>query len=155
MKDQITKSLFWCVFFLFLILFGWTCHYHLLGAGILRPVIMCSEQVIDLGEISSGKPFEYEVMITNAGVRSLKISEVRSGCAGCIDILSFPHQPIPPNQPAKIHFALVTKSLRGKTRKSFLVKTNDPVTPVYVIVVDAVVKNEKIEDSHESLNNIE
>jgi hypothetical protein len=89
-------------------------------------------------------------MITNVGVRPLKILEVRSGCAGCIDILSFPHQPIPRNQSAKIRFALVTQSLRGKTRKSLLVKTNDPVTPVYVIVVDAVVKNEKREDVYEN-----
>jgi hypothetical protein len=85
---------------------------------------------------------ETEFFVTNGGVRPLRIDKVRSGC---VEIISYSTEPIRRNKSMPVRIALNTKSLRGNVRKSLVIVSNDPLRPVYSILVDAVVARTKEE----------
>jgi hypothetical protein len=142
MKKRLLQSFTLTAFIVLLVVSGWTVYHHVLGTGVFRPILVCPQRLLKLGEIDGGQPRTCVFTITNKGYRSLIIRDVRTGCAGCVNILDYPKTPIKKNQSATITVDLLTENINGPTRKSFLVKTNDPVTPIYAMVIDAIVKND-------------
>ena len=96
-----------------------------------------------MGTVPPDSLTETEFFVTNRGVRPLRIDKVQSGCAGCVEIISYPKEPIRRGGSVPVRIALNTKSLKGNVRKSLVIVSNDPVHPVYSILVDAVVNREK------------
>jgi hypothetical protein len=127
----------------FALAIGWAVRYHFFGVGYFRPVLVTEKQILDLGDVLQDSLTETEFSVENGGWRSLKIKDVRTGCAGCVEILSYPKEPIRRNATAPIRVALNTKSLKGKVRKSIIILSNDPVHSVYPMLIDAVVEREK------------
>jgi hypothetical protein len=140
-----SRILFWLVFTSFAILLFWQGHYHLLGKGWFRPSLALQERVLHLGEVLPDTLVETELIVANIGIRPLIIEDVRSGCSGCIKVLSFPKAPIHRNEKVTLRFALNTDSLKGKVRKSMIIMSNDPIHPVTPVLIDADVKVQKQE----------
>jgi hypothetical protein len=149
MNNTIRRIVFWFVFTFFVAVVGKVGYYHLPGTGCFRPVLVTETQVIDLGVVPPDSLTECEFFVTNGGMGSLKIENVRSGCAGCIEIISFPTEPIRSGESVSIRIALDVRTLKGKTRKSLIIISNDPVRPVYPILIDAVVE---VKDNHKFTN---
>ena len=134
------RLIFWLAFTAFAVVVGKAGHYHLFGKGYFRPELVTEKQILNLGVVPPDALTEHEFFITNAGVRAIRIEKVRSGCAGCVKIISYPTEPIRRGQSVPIRIALNTESLRGNIRKSLVIVSNDPVRPVYPLLVDAIVE---------------
>lgn len=145
--SSVRRHLFWIVFVAFLVSVGWAVRYHFFGVGYFRPVLVTEKQILDLREVSADSLADVEFSVMNGGWRSLSIENVRTGCAGCVEIIAYPKEPIHRNGTATIRVALNTKSLTGNVRKSFIIISNDPVHSVYPMLIDADVlcKDEKRE----------
>ena len=131
------RSLFWLSFSAFALAAMGTGYHHLFGTGYFRPMLVTEKKIFDLGSVSADSVTEIEFFVTNGGVRPLRIENVRSGCTGCVDILSFPKGPIRRGASVPVRVALNTESLIGHTRKSFLILSNDPLRSVYPMQIDA------------------
>ena len=135
--------LFWLAFVVFVIAAGWTGHHHFFGVGYFRPAIATEMRILDLGEVLPDTVVETEFFVTNGGWRSLQIMNIRTGCASCVRILSFPKEPIRGGEAAPIRFAFDSTLLRSRTRQTIIILSNDPVQPIYSIMVDAVIQREE------------
>jgi len=142
MNSLYQRIAFWIVFVAFAASLGWMGYYHLFGAGYFRPVLVTPDKILHLGMVVANQPEEWEVSITNGGFRPLRIANVRSGCSGCIEILSYPREPIARGEKGVIRFALKTESLSGQVRKFILITSNDPRRSHCPILIDAFVKRE-------------
>ena len=149
MNTVARRILFWVVFVVFAVSTCWAGRYHFFGVGYFRPVIVTEQRIIDLGEMLPDAVVEAEISVTNGGWRSLQIAKVRTGCSSCIKILSYPKEPIRRGEAALIRISFDSKSLTGKVRRPVVVMSNDPVRPVYSILVDAVVQYEEEANEHE------
>ena len=141
MSNVVRRTIFWLTFSAFALAAGWTGYYHFFGKGYFRPVLVTEKQVLDLGVVPVGSLTEVEFFVTNGGVRPLRIENVRTGCAGCVDIISFPTESIRRNVSASVRVALNAESLHGRVRKSFLIMSNDPVRGIYPMQIAAVVES--------------
>jgi len=146
--DIQSRFLFWVAFSAFTIAACWTGHHHFFGVGYFRPVLATETRIFDIGEVLPDAVVEVELTITNGGWRSLQVAGVRTGCASCIRIVSFPTEPLRRNGTGQIRITFDSKSLSGKVRRSILILSNDPVHPVYSIMVDAVVRCEKEKEAN-------
>jgi hypothetical protein len=142
MNNVRQRFLFWLVFVAFLFSMGWVVRYHFFGIGYFRPVIVTESRILYLGTVPTDTLAVVEFSVTNAGWRSLQIESIRSGCAGCVEIIAFPKEPVRRNETVSVRVALNTKSLKGSVRKSFVIISNDPVRSVYPMLIDAVVLRE-------------
>ena len=107
-------------------------------------MLVLQKEILDLGTVSTDQPVEVEFSITNGGFRSLRIEMIRSDCTGCVDVLSFPQEPISRNETAVVRLSLKTESLSpGKMRKSLMITSNDPLRPFYPVMIDAVVESKE------------
>jgi hypothetical protein len=145
MMDSISsirpRIIFWIVFATFAATVGWMSYHHLFSRGYLRPALVLRDEILDLGTISAGRPVEAEFSITNEGFRPLRIESIRSDCTGCVDVISFPQTPISRKETVKVRIALKTESLSpGLMRKSLMITSNDPLRPLYPMMIDAVVE---------------
>ena len=106
--------IFWITFSAFALAAGWSGYYHLFGKGYFRPILVTEKQVLDVGVVLPDSLTEVEFFVTNSGVRPLRIENVRTGCAGCVVILSFPTEPIRRNASASVRVALNAESLHAE-----------------------------------------
>ena len=139
MKGSPPRILFWVAFAAFAVAMVWGGYYHLFGAGFFRPILVTEKRILYVGEVLPDSLTEIEFAVTNGGLRPLRIESVRSGCAGCVEIISYPNEPLGWNKSAPIRVVLDADSLKGKVRKSFLIISNDPVRRVSPMLIDAVV----------------
>jgi hypothetical protein len=137
---NISRILFWLVFFVFVTSVIWTGYYHFFGAGYFRPILITEKKIIDLGNVSADRPAETEFVVSNGGFRSLRIERVRSGCSGCVEIISYPKEPLKRNESAVIRVALQTESVSGFVRKSIMIVSNDPRRHSCPILIDAAIE---------------
>ena len=133
------RILFWFAFSAFALAVLCTGYHHIFGTGYFRPMLVTEKKIFDLGAVSADTLTEVEFFVTNVGVRHLRIENIRSGCTGCVEILSFPREPIRRGESVPVRVALNTESLTGHIRKSFLIISNDPLRRVYPMQIDAVV----------------
>ena len=137
------RTLFLFAFSAFAVAAIGTGYHHLFGKGYCRPVLVTEEKILDLGTVPADSLAEIEFFVSNGGVRPLRIESVRSGCAGCVEVLSVPRGLIRRNQRVAVRVALNTESLAGKTRKSVLIISNDPINGVFPMRIDADVERKE------------
>ena len=141
MSNYRSRILFWFAFSAFAVAAIGAGYYHYFGTGYFRPVLATERRMLELGVVPSDSLTEVEFFVTNAGVRPLRIVSVRTGCAGCVEIISYPTEPIRRGASVPVRVALDTKSLKGNVRKSFLIMSNDPIQQVYPMQINAVVES--------------
>ena len=142
-SNNCRRILFWLAFSAFAIAGICTGYYHLFGTGYCRPVLVAERQILDLGVIPPDSITEVEFFITNGGVRSLQLEGVRTGCASCIKIISYPSEAIRRGSSEPVRITFNSKSLRGSVRRSILIISNDPFRRVYPVRIDAVVERKE------------
>jgi hypothetical protein len=131
----------WFAFTALIVSAAWSGYHHFFGAGFFRPVIEVKERIINLGTVPAGEAIPCEFTITNGGYRSLVINRVHPGCAGCIEVISYPVTPIKRHQSAVIRAALQTESLKGPTKKAVIVDSNDPLSSAFSLQIEANVSH--------------
>ena len=141
MNDLRSRILFWLAFVAFVVSIGWSVRYHFFGVGCFRPVFVTEKKILYLGDVPPDSLSEVEFSVTNGGWRSLRIESIRSGCAGCVEVVDFPKVPIRRNETVSVRVALNTESLKDNVKKSFIIISNDPVRPVYPMLINAVVQH--------------
>ena len=141
------RIVFWLTFAAFAIVVAKAGYYHVCGKGYCRPVLVTEKKILDLGAVPPDSLTEYEFFVTNGGVRPLRIEKVKSGCAGCIVIISFPTEPIRRGESVPIRIALNSESLKGRTRKSLVIISNDPIRSVYPMLIGAVVEQQELPEN--------
>jgi len=137
------RFLFWLAFVALVVALCWTGYHHFFGVGYFRPVLVAATRILDLGDVLPDAVVEGEFSVTNGGWRALQIMSVRTGCASCVKIVSYPKEPIRRGETVPIRLAFDSKSFTGKVRRSILILSNDPVRPIYSILIDAVVLREE------------
>lgn len=116
-------------------------YYFLWSPGFWAPRLVVAEKIHDLGSVPADDHVPCKFAIRNAGSGPLTITEVKPGCGGCVEILSYPTRPLDPGQQGNIEVALLTKKLSGRVQKQLAVRSNDPRRPTMVLTIQAHVKS--------------
>ncbi|MDR1385129.1 MAG: DUF1573 domain-containing protein [Planctomycetaceae bacterium] len=122
---------------------GYACFF---GPGFWRPTLSCENSIYDYGDIEKTDHLvlnSVNFMIQNTGNRSLSVIKVTPGCGGCVEVLNFPHHPIPPHSESLITVRLLPSNLSGSVDKSILVKSDDPLRPVFLLHLKANILSPK------------
>ncbi|MEI8381000.1 MAG: DUF1573 domain-containing protein [Planctomycetota bacterium] len=132
------RELFFAAGFLFCITaLSYSGYHRLAASAIARPVIACDTPLLDLGEVTSDQKVVCDFKIRNTGHQPLIVSDVKTGCGKCIEVLAFPRKPVLPGESSVIRVRLLTGD-PGSTRVNGLtVCSNDPVAPRYVLRVSS------------------
>ena len=102
-----------------------------------QPMIACDKPLLDLGEVRSDQKLICDFKIRNAGHQPLIVSDVKTGCGKCIEVLAFPRKPVLPGESSVIRVRLLTGD-PGSTRvNGVTVCSNDPIAPRYVLRVSS------------------
>ena len=107
-----------------------------------EPDLRVDTLVANLGIIEEGNKIERKINIINAGEAPLEIKKVRSSC-GCLTA-SKPNNTIAPNAMDVILLILDTSGIEGKRRMIVYIETNDPITPIIQISIEAEIINQRI-----------
>jgi hypothetical protein len=116
-------------------------HYHFIGPGLWHATIDCSPSLRELGKITGSEPVSFSFAVTNSGSRPLVIERVRGSCGSCINVVSYPTQPIVPGGNGVIEAVLSVERLSGAVQKAIAVFSNDPIKPAVILKVRANVGN--------------
>jgi hypothetical protein len=144
---KLKSFLFVISFLIFCVVLLSVGYFHLVTNANFGAVVSLDSTVIDYGTIEVGTPSTREIQITNKGWTSLQIIKIKSGCAGCITIHSYPKNSIKYGKTGKIIFSLETELLRGDIMRSFAITTNDKKNPVTIVQVKANVKSPQTEQN--------
>lgn len=141
MKKTASLCVFVLVLFFFvgtLLDFGYYCFF---GPGLWHPSIACDNPIQDLGKLSDDKPVPCEFVIKNTGRQPLIIKKAKPSCGSCIKVVSFPQEPILPDEDGILHATLLVKRLKkGPVKKTLAIFSNDPQQPVFILRVQADIK---------------
>lgn len=102
------------------------------------PRIVVRESEIDLGTVTPADDPMVSILIINEGGADLLISRLQPDEP--FEILSLEGYKINPTQGATLNLRLRTKELKGSRTYQVLIHTNDPVKPVYKVMVKATVE---------------
>jgi len=95
--------------------------------------------VFDFGERGVGETVECEFVLRNTGLKGVEIHRVLSGC-GCLTA-DAPQDRLAPGDSLTLPVRVSLKGLRGRVRKTVVVKSNDPERPSLVLVVTGTVRS--------------
>lgn len=101
------------------------------------PVIILSQDSIDLGEVYLGEIKTYSLEITNKGKSDLNVRRVYGSC-GCTAVSMVNHI-VKKGKKANISIQFNAKGLRGNQRKTVTIISNDPNHSVIEVLVKAKV----------------
>lgn len=98
-----------------------------------EPRIFCAVPEYRFGQRDSAQVVEHSFVLKNNGDAELFIKAIRPDC-GCIavrsDLLA-----LPPGGSTSIDVRLALKGLRGVMRKRVIVESNDPVSPLFSLIL--------------------
>lgn len=104
------------------------------------PKILSPEPEWNAGEARIGTKLQHAFTIKNEGDQPLKINEVKPGC-GCTTA-NLAKSELLPGESTTIEAALDLAMRRGMQNKTIHVKTNDPATPDYVLMIKVFSKDD-------------
>jgi hypothetical protein len=131
------------VFFLSLVFFVGTLLYATgvlvrSSPGKVRPSLVCESLGHDFGEIERAELPEHTFVLMNRGKRPVSIRDVRPGCGSCVHVVSYTQSPILPGEKGFVTLQLLAPLLEGEdVSKDTLVMTDDPVAPVFLLILNA------------------
>jgi hypothetical protein len=102
------------------------------------PRIVFEKPVHNSGVVDQGAPLVYDFAFTNRGGLDLGVDKLRSGC-GCAATVGTGRF-IPPGATGRVSVQCDTVNAIGRQRRTVSVYTNDPVRPVTVVRLVAVVQ---------------
>ena len=108
------------------------------GLGASVPDLRFGSYSHDLGSVEEGSQTERILLFRNAGEKELVISQVRPSCT-CLEVASFTERMAPGGQ-GRIALVFDATGLRGGLTYQVFVESNDPVSPLAVVEVAALVK---------------
>jgi hypothetical protein len=97
--------------------------------------IFCDRTTIELVGVSDHDSIDVEFVIQNVGRQPLLISDVRVGCAKCIEVGPFDKSPIPKGHSSVLQARLLPASIASKQTKVITVLSNDPFNPRYALKI--------------------
>jgi hypothetical protein len=84
--------------------------------------LICDEPFYYFGVVMQGDHPEHLFTVNNVSNKPMTLQKVIPGCGSCVEILDYPHEPIPPQSVASIKAALLTDYLEGLSKKNILIK---------------------------------
>jgi len=110
--------------------------------GYWHPVIAGDPMIFDVGLVETDAPVPCEFCIKNVGNRPLLIEEIAPECGsgGFIQLASLSAATLQPGEIGTIVVSFHPARLQGNVQKQITVKTNDPVTPMFLLSVQACVE---------------
>lgn len=95
-----------------------------------NPVISCKSPSFDFGVIMPTNEVKHTFVLENSGEQTLRIEKIRACCGGKA-VAKGNKRELPPGSSLEIDTHLFIGKRRGRIRKSFYVKTNDPKQPYF------------------------
>lgn len=120
------------------------CALALASGGIYRaikalnpsPRIVCDVPILDLGEAPPNSKIPCEFVIRNTGNKPLMVSDVRTGCGKCIQVVDFSRSLLP-GDAGKVRIQVNTESSGSAQVKGVTILSNDPVNSMFVLRVSS------------------
>ncbi len=99
------------------------------------PRIVVEPKHFDFGRVLPGKTLHKDFQVRNFGSRDLEIQGVSTSC-GCTAALTESRR-LAPGRSSVLSVSLSTREDHGRVRRSVLIRSNDPRTPVLEISLEA------------------
>jgi hypothetical protein len=96
----------------------------------------------DVGSVEEGSKTDRVLLLRNAGEQELVISQVRPSCT-CLEVESLSER-VPPGGEGRIVLTFDATGLRGGQIYHLFVESNDPVSPLAVLELVALVKSSSL-----------
>ena len=109
--------------------------HHLGAFQAPSPKLTCDKPLIDLGRVQPNSKVACEFVIRNAGRLPLVVTDVKTGCGRCIEVIDFSKTPLRPGDAGFVRVRLLTGSHESPIVKGVTVCSNDPARPKYVLRV--------------------
>lgn len=103
------------------------------------PRIAVEPRRFDFGAVLPGKTLHKDFLLRNFGGAELRIEGVSTSC-GCAAALP-ERRVVAPGGSVVLRVSVETRDDKGRVRRSVLVRSNDPKTPVLEVVVEADVRS--------------
>ncbi|MDR0705567.1 MAG: DUF1573 domain-containing protein [Planctomycetaceae bacterium] len=110
--------------------------------GYWLPVIAGEPVIFDIGLVKTDAPISGTFRVKNIGNRPLLIEGIEPVCGsgGFIQVVSFPNiTMLRPDETGSIVFSFHPARLQGHVQKKLAIKSNDPLTPIFLLSVRALV----------------
>ncbi len=101
------------------------------------PKIFCQEQIFQFGQREASNPVRHTFTLQNRGDTDLIIHAIRPSC-GCTST-EISHTIIPPQGSAALSTRLDLSGRIGSIRKSIVLESNDPESPVFTLSLEGLV----------------
>lgn len=124
-------------FLFFLVAIAYSGYCRLAPLGVPRPILVCDTPLVRLGKISADQQVICDFLIRNSGQRPLILSDVKTGCGKCLEVIDFNRKPILPGESSLVRVRLLGGRVGSTQVNGVTVCSNDPVTPQYALRVSS------------------